>query len=191
MSPPRRRTIGSSSALMWVLLCRSAEAAPGQARHRGDRNQRARQAGRRYLRVRTAAISGPRGGRGEARQGAFGAPHQAAAPSRRRRQPRRAAARQAGAQRLGTGFNSAPSARAPDAERIRCTSFAKETIQAFVLETKYYTAERFYLVRVPGLQDRAAADARGAAGAAVLQSKDVLIGESRRAPGLHPRPPPR
>ena len=76
------------------------------------------------------------------------------------------------------------------AERIRA-QLRKSDIQAFVLEIKYSGHAPLYLVRVPGLDDRAAAEHVAQQGAAALHSNDVLIGESRIAPGLHPRPPPR
>ena len=67
----------------------------------------------------------------------------------------------------------------------------KNDLQAFVLEVKYSGRAPLYLVRVPGLSNRAAAERVAQQGAAALHSNDVLIGESRVAPGLHPRPPPR
>ncbi len=145
--------------------------------------------GRRYLRVRTAGDSGRAAAEAEL----------AKAHSALHITPllHRAAAISPGAARLA---NPAPSGRhwvqfgafrsRAGAERRRA-QLRKNDLQAFVLETKYIGQAPLYLVRVPGLEDRAAAERVAQQGAAALQSNDVLIGESRLAPGLHPRPPPR
>jgi cell division septation protein DedD len=70
-------------------------------------------------------------------------------------------------------------------------SLHKNDIQASVTKTKYRGKPALYLVRVSGLADRAAAAHIAQQGTVALHSKDVLIGESLRAPVLNPRPPPR
>lgn len=76
------------------------------------------------------------------------------------------------------------------AERL-LTVLHKNDIQASVLERIYSSKESLYLVRVSGLADHAAAIKVAQQSATVLHSHDILIGESPRASGLHPRPPPR
>jgi cell division septation protein DedD len=67
----------------------------------------------------------------------------------------------------------------------------KNSAQDYVFENKYSSKEPLYLVRVSGLVDRTEVSKVTEQAAAVLRTTDTLIGESPRASGLHPRPPPR
>lgn len=77
-----------------------------------------------------------------------------------------------------------------NAEQV-LSQLRKGDIQASVIERKSGDLKPLYLIRVSSLSNRAQAEKIARQGSAALHSRDVLVGESPAAGGLHPRAPPR
>lgn len=149
--------------------------------------------GRRYLRVRTSGDSDRATAAAQVAKAQSAlkiAPllHRAAAISPAPARPPEAQAKPAGGGAYWVQFGAFR--ERSNADQV-LSQLRKKDIQATVLERKNSGLKPLYLVRVSSLGDRAQAERVAQQGGDTLKSRDVLIGASTAAAGLHPRPPPR